>query len=75
MLLRKTIVAVGNMKLPATQQIRNGFVSSIMLITPQTSVATEGTEMAPGVRVVDVGTWKSDDMTGIKSINVVDVVF
>ncbi|CAN7673704.1 hypothetical protein [Rhizobium sp. LjRoot258] len=36
---------------------------------------TEGTEMAPGVRVVDVGTWKSDDMTGIKSISVVDVVF
>jgi quercetin dioxygenase-like cupin family protein len=35
---------------------------------------TEGKEIAPGVRVVEVGKWDSI-MTGTKSIVVVDVVF
>lgn len=35
---------------------------------------TEGTEIAPGVRIVDIGTWASE-MTGVKNINVIDVVF
>jgi mannose-6-phosphate isomerase-like protein (cupin superfamily) len=34
----------------------------------------DGKEIAPGVRIVEVGTWDSD-MTGIKSIQVVDAVF
>ncbi len=35
---------------------------------------TEGKEIAPGVRVVEVGKWDSI-MTGMKSIVVIDVVF
>jgi hypothetical protein len=35
---------------------------------------TEGTEIAPGVRIVDIGTWASE-VTGVKNINVIDVVF
>jgi len=35
----------------------------------------DGKEIAPGVRIVEVGTWKSDDMTGFKSVVVVDAVF
>lgn len=34
----------------------------------------DGTEIAPGVRIVEVGTWDSD-MTGIKSVQVLDAVF
>ena len=34
----------------------------------------DGKEIAPGVRIVEVGTWDSD-MTGIKSILVLDAVF
>ena len=36
---------------------------------------TDGKEVSPGVRIVEVGTWKSDDITGAKSINVIDVIF
>ncbi len=34
----------------------------------------DGKEIAPGVRLVEVGTWNSD-MTGIKSVLVLDAVF
>ena len=34
----------------------------------------DGTEIAPGVRIVEVGKWDSD-MTGIKSIQILDAVF
>jgi mannose-6-phosphate isomerase-like protein (cupin superfamily) len=34
----------------------------------------DGKELAPGVRIVEIGTWPSD-MTGIKSVQVIDVVF
>ena len=34
----------------------------------------DGKEIAPGVRIVEVGTWDSD-MTGMKSILVLDAVF
>jgi hypothetical protein len=34
----------------------------------------DGEEIAPGVRLVEVGTWDSD-MTGIKSVLVMDAVF
>jgi mannose-6-phosphate isomerase-like protein (cupin superfamily) len=34
----------------------------------------DGKEIAPGVRLVEVGTWHSD-MTGIKSVQVLDAVF
>jgi hypothetical protein len=34
----------------------------------------DGDEIAPGVRLVEVGTWDSD-MTGIKSVLVMDAVF
>jgi mannose-6-phosphate isomerase-like protein (cupin superfamily) len=34
----------------------------------------DGDEIAPGVRLVEVGTWESD-MTGIKSVLVMDAVF
>jgi mannose-6-phosphate isomerase-like protein (cupin superfamily) len=34
----------------------------------------DGKEIAPGVRLVEVGTWDSD-MTGIKSVQVLDAVF
>jgi hypothetical protein len=34
----------------------------------------DGEEIAPGVRLVEVGTWDSD-MTGIKSVQVLDAVF
>ena len=33
----------------------------------------DGEEIAPGVRIVEVGTWDSD-MTGIKSVQVLDAV-
>jgi hypothetical protein len=34
----------------------------------------DGQEIAPGVRMVEVGTWDSD-MTGIKNVLILDVVF
>ena len=34
----------------------------------------DGNEIAPGVRIVEIGTWDSD-MTGIKSVLVLDAVF
>ncbi|ANT52977.1 hypothetical protein [Mesorhizobium amorphae] len=34
----------------------------------------DGKEIAPGVRIVEVGTWDSD-MTGMKSVLVLDAVF
>jgi hypothetical protein len=34
----------------------------------------DGKEIAPGVRIVEVGSWNSD-MTGIKSVQVLDAVF
>lgn len=70
---RRSALALGLSTAAATPLFAMATPAGAAEIVP-TYGPNDGKEIAPGVRIVEVGTWDSD-MTGIKSVQVLDVVF
>jgi mannose-6-phosphate isomerase-like protein (cupin superfamily) len=70
---RRSAMALGLTVAAATPLVALGTPAGAAEIVP-TYGPNDGEEIAPGVRLVEVGTWDSD-MTGIKSVLVLDAVF
>ena len=70
---RRSALALGLSTAAATPLFALATPAGAAEIVP-TYGPNDGKESAPGVRIVEVGTWDSD-MTGIKSVQVLDVVF
>jgi hypothetical protein len=70
---RRSALTIGLATAAATPLLALATPSGAAEIVP-TYGPNDGNEIAPGVRIVEVGTWDSV-MTGIKSILVLDAVF
>ena len=70
---RRSALALGVATAAATPLFALATPAGAAEIVP-TYGPNDGKEIAPGVRIVEVGTWDSD-MTGIKSVLVLDAVF
>jgi mannose-6-phosphate isomerase-like protein (cupin superfamily) len=70
---RRSALALGLSTAAATPLFAMATPAGAAEIVP-TYGPNDGKEIAPGVRIVEIGTWPSD-MTGIKSVQVIDVVF
>jgi mannose-6-phosphate isomerase-like protein (cupin superfamily) len=70
---RRSAMALGLTVAAATPLVALATPAGAAEIVP-TYGPNDGDEIAPGVRLVEVGTWESD-MTGIKSVLVMDAVF
>jgi hypothetical protein len=70
---RRSAVALGLATAAATPLFALATPAGAAEIVPAYG-PNDGEEIAPGVRLVEVGTWDSD-MTGIKSVQVLDAVF
>ena len=70
---RRSAMALGLTVAAATPLVALATPAGAAEIVP-TYGPNDGEEIAPGVRLVEVGTWDSD-MTGIKSVLVMDAVF
>ena len=70
---RRSAMALGLATAAATPLFALATPAGAAEIVP-TYGPNDGEEIAPGVRLVEVGTWDSD-MTGIKSVLVLDAVF
>ena len=70
---RRSAMALGLATAAATPLFALAAPAGAAEIVP-TYGPNDGKEIAPGVRLVEVGTWDSD-MTGIKSVLVLDAVF
>jgi hypothetical protein len=70
---RRSAMALGLTVAAATPLVALATPAEAAEIVP-TYGPNDGKEIAPGVRLVEVGTWDSE-MTGIKSVQVVDAVF
>jgi hypothetical protein len=70
---RRSAMALGLTVAAATPLVALATPAGAAEIVPSYG-PNDGEEIAPGVRLVEVGTWDSD-MTGIKSVQVLDAVF
>ena len=70
---RRSAMALGLTVAAATPLVALAMPAGATEIVPAYG-PKDGDELAPGVRLVKVGTWDSD-MTGIKSVQVLDAVF